>query len=117
MAWPRNFLACGVFLSKLIYKTYNGYVLSQFKKLEQDLRTKGEIKQKHAMHLMQPSLRPPCPIAPTTQPPTPSYCAPATLAYESCRRFALAPGYSRTSVPVALGHDQRGASLRVPVGR
>jgi predicted nucleotidyltransferase len=43
----------GVFLSKLIYKTYNGYVLSQFKKLEQDLRTKGEIKQKHAMHLIR----------------------------------------------------------------
>jgi predicted nucleotidyltransferase len=43
----------GIFLSKLIYKTYNGYVLSQFKKLEQDLRTKGEIKQKHAMHLIR----------------------------------------------------------------
>ena len=41
----------GAFLSKLIYKTFNGYVLSQFKKLEQDLRAKGEIKQKHAMHL------------------------------------------------------------------
>jgi hypothetical protein len=43
----------GVFVSKLIYKTYNGYVLSQFKKLEQDLRAKGEIKQKHAMHLIR----------------------------------------------------------------
>ena len=43
----------GVFLSKLIYKTYNGYVLSQFKKLEQDLRAKGEIKRKHAMHLIR----------------------------------------------------------------
>ncbi len=43
----------GAFLSKLIYKTYNGYVLSQFKKLEQDLRTRGEIKQKHAMHLIR----------------------------------------------------------------
>jgi uncharacterized protein len=41
------------FLSKLIYQTYNGYVLSQFKKLEQDLRTKGVIKQKHAMHLIR----------------------------------------------------------------
>ncbi len=40
----------GAFLSKLLYKTYNGYVLSQFKKLEQDLRAKGEIKHKHAMH-------------------------------------------------------------------
>ncbi len=43
----------GIFVSKLIYKTYNGYVLSQFKKLEQDLRAKGEIKQKHAMHLIR----------------------------------------------------------------
>lgn len=42
-----------IFLSKLIYQTYNGYVLSQFKKLEQDLRTKGAIKQKHAMHLIR----------------------------------------------------------------
>lgn len=42
-----------VFLSKLIYQTYNGYVLSQFKKLEQDLRARGEIKWKHAMHLMR----------------------------------------------------------------
>jgi hypothetical protein len=43
----------GAFVSKLIYQTYNGYVLSQFKKLEQDLRTKGAIKQKHAMHLIR----------------------------------------------------------------
>jgi len=47
-----------VFLSKLIYQTYNGYVMSQFKKLEQDLRPRaeapcGEIKWKHAMHLMR----------------------------------------------------------------
>lgn len=41
------------FLSKLIYQTYNGYVMSQFKKLEQDLRGRGEIKWKHAMHLMR----------------------------------------------------------------
>jgi predicted nucleotidyltransferase len=41
------------FLSKLIYQTYNGYVLSQFKKLERDLRTQGEIKWKHAMHLVR----------------------------------------------------------------
>jgi len=44
------------FLSKLIYQTYNGYVMSQFKKLEQDLRARGEIKWKHAMHLMRPML-------------------------------------------------------------
>ena len=42
-----------IFLSKLVYQTYNGYVLSQFKKLEQDLRAHGEIKWKHAMHLIR----------------------------------------------------------------
>lgn len=42
-----------LFLSQLIYQTYNGYVMSQFKKLEQDLRTKGAIKPKHAMHLIR----------------------------------------------------------------
>jgi hypothetical protein len=41
------------FVSKLIYQTYNGYVLSQFKKMEVDLRTKGAIKHKHAMHLIR----------------------------------------------------------------
>jgi predicted nucleotidyltransferase len=41
------------FLSKLVYQTYNGYVLSQFKRLEQDLRTHGAIKWKHAMHLLR----------------------------------------------------------------
>jgi uncharacterized protein len=43
----------GAFVSKLIYQTYNGYVLSQFKKMEVDLRTKGAIKHKHAMHLIR----------------------------------------------------------------
>ena len=41
------------FLSKLIYQTYNGYVLSQFKKLEQDLRNRGQVRWKHAMHLVR----------------------------------------------------------------
>ena len=41
------------FLSKLVYQTYNGYVLSQFKKLEQDLRNLGEVRWKHAMHLVR----------------------------------------------------------------
>jgi hypothetical protein len=36
-----------------VYQTYNGYVLSQFKKLEVDLRTRGTIKWKHAMHLIR----------------------------------------------------------------
>ncbi|MEW6730425.1 MAG: nucleotidyltransferase domain-containing protein [Acidobacteriota bacterium] len=42
-----------IFLSQLVYQTYNGYVMSQFKKLEQDLRNSGEIKLKHAMHLIR----------------------------------------------------------------
>ena len=41
------------FLSQMIYQTYNGYVQSQFKKLEQDLRARGEIKWKHVMHLIR----------------------------------------------------------------
>ncbi|CAN5341013.1 nucleotidyltransferase domain-containing protein [soil metagenome] len=40
-------------LSKLVYQTYNGYVLSQFKKLEGDLRNHGELKWKHVMHLIR----------------------------------------------------------------
>jgi predicted nucleotidyltransferase len=42
-----------IFLSRLVYQTYNGYVMSQFKKLEQDLRNRGELKWKHAMHLIR----------------------------------------------------------------
>ncbi len=41
------------FFSKLVYQTYNGYVMSQFKKLEQDLRSVGTIRWKHAMHLIR----------------------------------------------------------------
>ena len=42
-----------IFLSQLVYQTYNSYVLSQFKKMEQDLRTIGTIRWKHAMHLIR----------------------------------------------------------------
>jgi len=42
-----------IFLSQLVYQTYNGYVMSQFKKLEQDLRNTGTIRWKHAMHLIR----------------------------------------------------------------
>ena len=42
-----------VFVSKLVYQTYNGYVLSQFKKIEQDVRARGAIKWKHPMHLIR----------------------------------------------------------------
>jgi predicted nucleotidyltransferase len=41
------------FLSRMVYQTYNGYVLSQFKKLQADLRNKGEVKWKHVMHLLR----------------------------------------------------------------
>lgn len=41
------------FLSRLIYQTYNGYVASQFKKLEADQRNHGAVKPKHAMHLIR----------------------------------------------------------------
>jgi uncharacterized protein len=42
-----------MFLSQLVYQTYNGYVMSQFKKMEQDLRNQGQVRLKHAMHLIR----------------------------------------------------------------
>ena len=42
-----------IFLSRLVYQTYSGYVASQFKKLQTDLRNQGQIKWKHAMHLIR----------------------------------------------------------------
>lgn len=41
------------FLSQMIFQTFNGYALSQFKKLEQDLRNQGSFRWKHAMHLLR----------------------------------------------------------------
>ena len=41
------------FLSRTVYQTYNGYVLSQFKKLQADLRNRGGVKWKHVMHLIR----------------------------------------------------------------
>jgi predicted nucleotidyltransferase len=41
------------FLSKLVYQTFNGYVMSQFKKLQADLRNHGQVKWKHVMHLIR----------------------------------------------------------------
>ena len=42
------------FLSRLVYQTYNGYVLSQFRRIEQHRRNHdGQIKWKHAMHLVR----------------------------------------------------------------
>lgn len=42
-----------IFLSKLIYQTYNGYVTSQFHKLQKDIENHGEIRWKHGMHLIR----------------------------------------------------------------
>jgi hypothetical protein len=41
------------FLSQMIFQTFNGYAMSQFKKIEQDIRNSGQIKWKHAMHLLR----------------------------------------------------------------
>jgi uncharacterized protein len=42
-----------MFLSKLVYQTYNGYVMSQFKKMTHHLNNYGTVKWKHAMHLIR----------------------------------------------------------------
>ena len=42
-----------IFLSRLVYQTYNGYVLSQFKKIKADIRNHGQVKWKHVMHLIR----------------------------------------------------------------
>jgi uncharacterized protein len=42
-----------IFLSRMVYQTYNGYVLSQFKKMQADLRNNGQVKWKHVMHLIR----------------------------------------------------------------
>ena len=41
-----------IFLSRLVYQTYNGYVMSQFKKMQADIRNHGKVKWKHVMHLI-----------------------------------------------------------------
>jgi hypothetical protein len=41
------------FLSQMIFQTFNGYAVSQFKKMEQDLRNRGEVRCKHSMHLLR----------------------------------------------------------------
>jgi predicted nucleotidyltransferase len=42
-----------LFLSQMIFQTFNGYAMSQFKKMEQDLRNHGEVRVKHTMHLLR----------------------------------------------------------------
>jgi hypothetical protein len=41
------------FLSQMIFQTFNGYAMSQFKKIDQDRRNQGEVRWKHAMHLLR----------------------------------------------------------------
>ncbi len=41
------------FLSKLVFQTYSGYVASQFKKMQADVRNHGTVKWKHVMHLIR----------------------------------------------------------------
>src|SRR5262245_35250137 len=41
------------FLSRVVYQTYNGYVMSQFKKMQADIRNHGQVKWKHVMHLIR----------------------------------------------------------------
>jgi hypothetical protein len=41
------------FLSRHLYRTYSGYVLSQFRLMEKGLDAGGRFKAKHAMHLIR----------------------------------------------------------------
>ena len=41
------------FLSKHIFKTYSGYVLSQFRRMANAVKNQGKFKPKHAMHLVR----------------------------------------------------------------
>jgi uncharacterized protein len=41
------------FLSKHVYKTYSGYVLSQFRRMANAYAKRGAYKAKHAMHLIR----------------------------------------------------------------
>ena len=41
------------FLSKLVYRTYSGYVESQFRRMHAGMRNRGEVKWKHVMHLLR----------------------------------------------------------------
>ncbi len=41
------------FLSRMVFQTYNGYVTSQFKKMQADIRNQGQVKWKHVMHLIR----------------------------------------------------------------
>ena len=42
-----------IFLSKLVFQTFSGYVASQFKKMQSEIRNQGRVKWKHVMHLIR----------------------------------------------------------------
>lgn len=42
-----------IFLSRMVYQTYNGYVMSQFKKMQADIHNRGQVKWKYVMHLIR----------------------------------------------------------------
>ena len=42
-----------MFLSRLVYQTFNGYVISQFKKMMRSKEVKRDPNWKHAMHLIR----------------------------------------------------------------
>jgi uncharacterized protein len=46
-----NMRSC--FLSRMLYQTFNGYAMSQFKKMQGDIRNQGTVKWKHVMHLLR----------------------------------------------------------------
>lgn len=41
------------FLSRMVFQTYSGYVASQFKKMQSDIKNQGQVKWKHVMHLIR----------------------------------------------------------------
>lgn len=43
----------GAFLSQHVYKTYSGYVISQFRRMKNAFEKSGTYKAKHAMHLIR----------------------------------------------------------------
>ena len=42
-----------IFLSQLAFQTFGGYVISQFKRMQADLRNHGQFKWKQVMHLIR----------------------------------------------------------------
>ena len=43
----------GIFLSKQVHQTFSAYARSQFQKIDQDVRNRGEVRWKHVMHLVR----------------------------------------------------------------